>query len=289
MLKKRIAANLIVKDGTVVQSIRFSKYLPVGKPAIAIEFLNEWGIDEIILLDISASYQKHEPNYSMVRSATEKCYVPLTVGGGITKIEHIKELMHCGSDKISLNQVAIHKPELITEAALIFGNQCVVASIDAVKVGGKQHRVYDYLSKKALDIDPSQFAAELESRGAGEVLINSVDRDGSYKGYDIELINSICDAVRVPVICCGGARNASDFINVFEETKVSAASAANFFHFTEHSVNTSKANIKKHINIRLETDASYEDAQFDQNMRILKKDDEQLENMLFVRIEKEII
>jgi cyclase len=288
MLKKRVAATLVVKDGIVVQSIGFRKYLPVGKPAIAIEFLNQWGIDEIILLDISASLKNAEPDYNMIKKASKKCYVPLTVGGGITKVDHIKELMHCGSDKISLNQAAIHQPGLVTEAALLFGDQCVVVSIDAVKMGNS-YEVYDYLTKTTLKKPPAQLAKELQSRGAGEILINSVDRDGSYLGYDITLINEVCEAVTVPVICCGGAKNAADFIKVFSETTVSAASAANFFHFSEHSVNCTKANIIKQVPVRLETHADYSDNSFDGSQRLLKKNDKELEEMLFIRIEKEVI
>ncbi len=288
MLKKRVTATLVIKDGIVVQIINFKKYLPVGKPFIAVEFLNLWGIDEIILLDISASYKKLEPNYEMVKKASAKCYVPLTVGGGITNVNHIKELMHCGADKISLNQAVIHQPELVTEAALVFGDQCVVVSIDAIKIGEKHH-VYDYLKGSALEISPPDFAKTIQERGAGEIFINSVDRDGSYLGYDIELINSVCEVVTIPVICCGGAKNAKDFVEVFTRTNVSAASAANFFHFTEHSVNTTKAHIVKQIPVRLETHACYDDNNFDNDSRLLKKDDTELEEMLYVRIEKEII
>jgi len=288
MLKKRVVATLVVKDGIVVQSINFNKYLPVGKPAIAIEFLNQWGIDEIILLDISATQKMKNPNYAMIKNAARKCYVPLTVGGGIKSVDEIKELMHCGADKISLNQQAIHNPKLVNEAALLFGDQCVVASIDALKTN-EGYKVYDYLNKIPLKMGPGDFAKSLQEAGAGEILINSVDNDGSYSGFDIELINIVCKAVSVPVICCGGAKNATDFINVFRNSNVSAASAANFFHFTEHSVNTTKANIIKQTDVRHETHADYNDSSFDNNCRLMKKADKELEEMLYVRIEKEII
>lgn len=288
MLKKRVVATVVVKDGIVVQSINFKKYLPVGKPPIALEFLNQWGIDEIILIDICASKKNKEPNYSMVASASEKCFVPLTVGGGISKIEHIQQLMQCGADKISLNTSAIHQPELITSAAHIFGDQCVVVSIDAI-ITASGYRVYDYVNKKTLEVSPAEFAKDAVKLGAGEILINSVDRDGSYLGYDHELINSICAQVNVPVICSGGAKNADDFIKVFTETNVSAASAANFFHFFEHSVNITKCGIKKKTDVRLETHADYSESKFDVNFRLQKKSDQELAEMLFIRIEKEII
>ena len=288
MLKKRVAATLVVKDGIVVQSINFKKYLPVGRPDIAIEFLNQWGIDEIILLDISASRNNSEPDFKMVKKAAKKCYVPLTVGGGIKNIEHIRELMHCGADKISLNHSALYQPQLITEAAHVFGDQCVVVSIDAVNTDDS-YRVYDHVAKKNLEFTPADFAKKVIEYGAGEILINAVHKDGSYSGFDIELINSVCAVASVPVICCGGAKNAADFIKVLGETKVSAASAANFFHFTEHSINITKSIISQQLPVRVETHATYNESSFDEQFRITKKTDKELEEMLSIRIEKEII
>jgi cyclase len=288
MLKRRIAATLVVKDGIVVQSIGFQRYLPVGKPAIAVEFLNQWGVDEIILLDISAGRKGQAPDYAMVRRASTHCRVPLTVGGGISQIDHIKELMHCGADRVSFNQAAICQPELLTEAAHMFGDQCVVASIDALltDVG---HRIYDYHRREVLDRTPGELASLLQKLGAGEILINSVDRDGSYRGFDLELIGSVCEAVGVPVTCSGGAGSAEHFVEVFQRTRVSAAAAANFFHFTEHSVTTTKALVNRHIPVRHETHANYDGSPFDDVGRLLKKDDRELEDLLFVRIEKEVI
>ena len=288
MLRKRVAATLVVRKGIVVQSIGFEKYLPVGKPDIAIEFLDRWGIDEIVLLDISATKSGVGPDYELVKKASLKSHVPLSVGGGITNVDHIKELMHCGADKIVLNQSAINDPDLIEKAAKIFGNQCIVVSIDAIREPGS-YRVYDYLNKTPLPLTPSDFAKTCEDLGAGEILINSVDRDGSYRGFDIPLIQSICMNVTIPVICSGGARNAADFVKVFSETDTSAATAANFFHFTEHSVHITKANIKRHIDIRLDTHANYLGNLVDDEYRLIKKSDQVLEEMLYIRIEKEVI
>lgn len=288
MLKRRIAATLIVKEGVVVQSLNFKKFLPVGKPPIAVEFLTKWGIDEIILLDISATSQKRQPDYNLIKTSAAKCYVPLTVGGGITKVEHITELMHCGADKISLNQAALYQPDLITKAALIFGSQCIVISIDVVKLGDT-YKVYDYIKKKPIDTSPTEMAIRVQELGAGEILVNSVDKDGSYTGYDIDLVKAVCAVATVPVICSGGAKNAYDFIEVFSKTPVNAASAANFFHFSEHSVNITKSVVRKALNVRLETHADYSDNKFDEKLRLRKKDDKTLEEMLFIRIEKEVI
>ena len=288
MLKKRITATLVVKDGIVVQSINFKRYLPIGKPAIAIEYLNSWGIDEIIILDISATKNGKIPNYEMIRNASLKCYVPLTVGGGISNINHIKQLMHSGSDKVALNHAAIFQPELIKNAAEIFGNQCVIVSIDSINTLDG-YRVYDYINQKALSITPVEMARKSVELGAGEILINTIDRDGSYLGYDKVLINSICNQVSVPVIACGGAKNAKDMIDLFQNTSVSAASASNFFHFTEHSVNITKANIISQLKVRLETYADYRNSSFDEECRLVKTDDKELEEMLYIKIEKEVI
>ncbi len=288
MLKKRIIATLIVKNGIVVQSIGFNKYLPVGKPEIAVDFLNQWGIDEIILLDISATRDHRRPDSELISRAAKKCFVPLTVGGGITTIEDVNFLMHNGADKVSLNQVVFHNRALINQVAGIFGQQAVVVSIDFIK-NDSQYCVYDYLNKKALPIDPVTYAKEIELSGAGEIFINSVDRDGSYKGYDLKLISKICEAVSIPVICCGGAKNANDMTEVLSSSKVCGAAAANFFHFTEHSVNITKAVINKEVQLRIETHANYSNSIYDENMRLTKKSDQELETLLYTKIKKEVI
>ena len=163
----------------------------------------------------------------MVRNGSKLCRVPLTVGGGIKNIDHIFELMHCGADKVSLNQSCLHQPKLLTKAARLFGEQCVVASIDSLRVNN-EYRVYDYVQQKALPLKAEEFARQLQDHGAGEILINSVDQDGSKRGFDLEFINSICAKVTVPVICCGGAGKPQHFIDVIENTQVSAVAAANF-------------------------------------------------------------
>ena len=288
MLKKRIAATLVVKDGTVVQSLGFARYMPVGRPEIAAEFLDDWGVDEIILLDIDATRNMRQPDYDMIRSVATRCHVPLTVGGGISTIENISKLLHCGADKVSLNQAALRNPALLSEAAKQFGAQCVIASVDALLADGGL-MVYDYLYRKALPISAVEFASQLQERGAGEILITSVDRDGAKCGFDLYLVNRVCAAVTVPVICCGGAGNPQHFIEVLTGTRVNAASAANFFHFTEHSVSTTKALVNRHLSVRHETHAKYSSSQFDCAGRLLKKSEQYLEDLLYQRVEKEII
>ena len=289
MLKRRLLATLVVKDGIVVQSVGFKRYLPIGKPSIAVEFLNQWGIDEIVLLDISATIAGQEPDFGMVREISAFCFVPLTVGGGITRLDQVKELIRCGADKVCFNQAAIHQPELLSRTAQVFGNQCVVAAIDAV-CAPEGHRVYDYRRRLRLEHEtPGSLALRLQEQGVGEIFINSVDRDGSYQGFDVPLIQEVCGAVSVPVICCGGAGRPDHFVEVFEKTGVSGAAAANFFHFSEHSVTITKAKVRRTIEVRHDTHADYLESCFDSAGRLLKKDDRVLEDMRFVRLEREKI
>lgn len=288
MLKRRIAAAIIVKDRLVVQSIGFSKYLPIGRLEIAVEFLNQWGIDEILIFDISATRKNKSPDYPLIKKAAQKCLVPLTIGGGITKLSQIEELMNSGADKISFNQSAIYNPKLLKDTSYKYGNQCVVASIDAA-LSSKSYKVYDYIQRKVINKNPGEFAHECEEYGAGEIFINAVHRDGSYEGFDIKLINEVCNSVSVPVTCCGGARHAKHFIEVLKNTNVASVAASNMYHFTEHSVNILKANVKKEIEVRLETHADYSESKFDNYFRLKKKDDRVLEEMLFIKIEKETI
>jgi cyclase len=224
----------------------------------------------------------------MIREASRKCFVPLTVGGGISNTNQIKELMHCGADKISLNQSALRNQRLITDAANIFGNQCVVVSIDGIQTTNG-YKVYDYIKKTASESNPGSLAQIAEAFGAGEIFINSVDRDGAYTGYDHTLINDVCRLVSIPVIASGGAGKATHMVDLFNETSASAACAANFFHFSEHSVIITKSQLVKNIDVRLETHATYSDSLVDDTMRLLKKDDEVLEHLLYTRITKEII
>ena len=287
MLKKRIIATVVVKNGIVVQSINFKKFLPVGKPHIAVEYLNSWGIDEIILLDISATKNKKDPDYEMVKKCSKKCFVPLTVGGGINCIEHIDKLMASGADKIAINNSAIYSSNLIEQAAKKFGDQCVVLSIDAVKKES-DYRVYDYLNKKELNISPYEHAMNSIRLGVGEIFLNSVDRDGSYLGFELGLINSL-GKLTVPVVCSGGAKNAEDFSKVFHETNVSGAAAANFFHFIEHCVIITKSAIPKEKQIRIETHANYYENSLNEFYRLNKKSDIKLTELLNIKIEKEII
>ncbi|TCJ14183.1 imidazole glycerol phosphate synthase subunit HisF [Flaviaesturariibacter flavus] len=290
MLKKRIAACLPVYNGVVVQSIRFNKYLPVGRPPVILEFLNKWGIDDVMMVDITARKRGERPDFGMYRLAAQRCQVPLAIGGGINDLHDVEELiMRCGADKVSFNRALFTNTELITAVAKGYGDQCAVVSIDAVKTDDG-YRVFNYLDKSNEAITPADAARKAVDLGAGEILINSVDRDGTYTGYDLELIRTITDAVHVPVIAAGGARNANDMLQLLNEVPVSAAAAGNFFHFTEHSVNITKRHLLNNgVDLRLETHADYAESTVDESLRLLKKSDSTLENLLYIHIEKEII
>jgi len=285
-LKKRLVAVLTIKNGIVVQSINFKRYLPIGKPEIAIEFLNKWGIDEIILLDLDATYKKSGPDFELIKYVSKKCFVPLTVGGGINDLQKMRELIKKGADKISINTVAIKNPTIIKEAANILGNQCIVVSIDVKKNESNNYEIYLNSGKNKTGIDPFQFAKQAEELGAGEILINSIDKDGSKEGYDIELIDKISKIVSIPVIACGGVGYPKHIIEGINKTNASAFAAGNYFHFTEHSVITTKAYLKlseisKKQKFRLDSNSNYEKFSFDENGRVNRKDDQYLDQIRF--------
>lgn len=290
MLKKRLIATLIVRNGIVVQSINFRKYLPIGKPAIAIEYLNSWGIDEILLVDISASRDHSLKNYDFIEEISRKCFVPLTIGGGIDSIEDIYSLMHYGADKISINAHCLSHCEFISEAAHIFGNQCIIVSIDVVGERESEYRVFNAAKGEVTDIHPVDWAKKVERLGAGEIYLTSVNRDGMKNGFDLNLIELVSQAVDVPVIASGGAGNPRHVLDVFIETKASAVSAANYFHFSEHSVILTKSFLRqKGIDIRLNTNANYNEVSFGENFRPNKNPEGYLQKLLYEKIEKEVI
>ena len=289
MLKKRVIACVIIKDRIVVQSINFKRYLPVGKPVVAVEFLNSWGIDEIILLDISASEENRRLDINLIREVSKKCFVPLTVGGGVNSINDIRDFVHAGADKVTINNILFSNLNLVAEAAAKFGNQCVVVSIDCLRNNQSEYEVYSYLKGKSTGLNPLCLAKQVEALGAGEILLNSVDRDGSKRGYDVELIQMVSDSVKIPIIACGGVGHPNHFLEGIK-LGVSAVAASNYFHFMEHSVITLKAFLQlNRLEIRLDTYANYNDFDFDEDGRIAKKGDTELMNLRFKHVQMEVI
>ncbi len=272
MLKPRLIACLVLKDGWVVQSINFSKYLPVGSPDIAVEYLARWDVDEIVLLDISATPQGRNPNFDLVARVSEDRFVPLTVGGGITSTSDIRELIHHGADKISINTAAINNPAVIEEGANLFGAQCIIVSIDVKKNGSGDYEVCVDSGSRGTGLHPVNWAKQVEQLGAGEILLNSIDRDGSKQGYDLQLVKMVADAVTIPVIACGGVGRFAHFVEGARDGHASAVAAANIFHFMEHSVIAAKAYIQDAgTNMRLDSAVNYAGFGFSEIGRVSKK------------------
>lgn len=289
MLKIRLVGVLVIKDGTVVQSIGFKNYLPVGTPAIAVDYLNKWGIDEITMLEIDAARGGRGPNIDNISACAPYCQVPLAVGGGITSLNHMKEVIHAGADKVVVNSRAVQYPNLISEGAKLFGEQCIVFSMDAKQSNQGKYEVFIDAGVTPTGFGPVHLAKMAEKYGAGEILLNSIDRDGSKTGYDLELIQQVVDAVNIPVIVCGGAGHPQHFLEAMQ-LDVSAVAAANFFHFSEHSVTTAKSYLKKYGgNIRLDSYVNYLNIDHDFLGRVAKIDDQVLEKLRFEYIPEEVI
>lgn len=289
MLSNRIVASLIVKDDTVVQSLGFSHYLPVGSPQVAVEFLNQWGIDEIIVLDIGSARTRRVPDRRLVSALSKKGFVPLTIGGGIDDLETVRQLIHGGADKVSINRAAVLNAQLISAAAGAYGNQCVVVSIDAKHMGDGRYEVFIDSGQVATGKDPAAHAAVCESLGAGEILIRSIDRDGSKQGFDLRLIQRVREAVTIPVIAAGGCGRPQHIREAFEQGGADAVAVGNLFHFTEHSVTTAKAYLQEFLPIRLDSDATYAHARLNAAGRLEKQPDDALEKLRFEYHPKEVI
>jgi len=241
MLKVRIIPTLLWKNYGLVKGIRFDSWRRVGPLLPALRVYASREVDELILVDITASPEGNDPDHDSVSDFSEECSVPLTVGGGISKPEHIVSLLHAGADKISINTAAYAQPALVDTAAARFGSQCVVASIDARRMDDGQYRCFSHSATVKTDREPADWARELASRGAGEILITSIDRDGTMTGYDLELVERVVKSVDVPVIASGGAGNYRDLIRAVSEAGASAVACASIFHFTEQTPAGAKA------------------------------------------------
>lgn len=289
MLKTRIVGVVLVRGGITVQSIGFRTFLPVGRPEIAIEYLDRWGIDEIVLLQTDSSRRGSRVLGSQVSLWAKQCHVPLSVGGGISDVTDVQELIHAGADKVVLNSALISTPEVLTRAAELFGSQCVVASIDARRGEDGRYMTYVQGGRVATGATASELAARAEALGAGEILITSIDRDGSKQGLDLDLTHEIVQSVRIPVIACGGAGHPTHLREAMQ-TGAAAVAAANFFHFTEHSVVVSKrALVDAGAPVRLDSYLSYDRCGLDVAGRATKLPDDRLEALRFQYIPEEVI
>lgn len=225
MLKTRVMPCLLVKDGRLVKTIKFKNPSYVGDPVNAIKIYNEKEVDELILLDITATVDGRQPAFELLSAVTDECFMPLTYGGGIRCVEEIRRLFSLGIEKVAINSAAAENPEFIREAADLFGSQSIVVSIDLKSSLLNKSVVYIRSGTIKTKYDPISYAVEMEEMGAGELLLNSIDRDGTMEGYDLDLIRKISDAVGIPVIACGGAGDISDFGKAVKEAGASAVAA----------------------------------------------------------------
>jgi cyclase len=235
MLKVRIIPTLLWKNFGLVKGIGFDSWRRVGPVLPAIKVYNIRDVDELILVDITAGRENSEPDYESVHDFSDECFVPFTVGGGITSLNQIQTLLRVGADKISINTAAYHHPSLLEQAAYRFGIQCIIASIDARRMNNGSYECFSHSGTIPTGQDPGHWAKTLENRGAGEILITSIDRDGTLAGYDLELIDAVVRSVNVPVIASGGAGSYEHMRQAIQEAGASAVAAASMFHFTEQT------------------------------------------------------
>jgi len=238
MLKNRIIPCLDVKNGRVVKGINFVDLKDAGDPVEQAKIYSDGGADEICFLDITASNENRETIYEVVERTSKKCFVPLTVGGGVRSVEDINKLLNCGADKVSINTAAVQNPEVIIEGSKKFGSQCIVVAIDAKKNDDKWE-VFTHGGRNNTEMNAIDFAKKIEDSGAGELLVTSMDRDGTQVGYDIDLISIISSKINIPVIASGGVGNLDHLVDGIK-SGASAVLAASIFHYGKHSVKDAK-------------------------------------------------
>jgi cyclase len=243
MLKIRIIPCLDVKDGRVVKGVNFVDLRDAGDPVEQARIYDREGADELCFLDITASSDNRETLYDVVRATAEQCFMPLTVGGGVRSTEDIRKLLLAGADKVSINTAAVTRPELVGEAARKFGSQCVVVAIDAKRAGADRFEVFTHGGRKPTGLEAIAWARRMVELGAGEILLTSMDRDGTRAGFDIALTRAVSDAVSVPVIASGGVGRLEDLAEGVEAGHASAVLAASIFHFGDFTIRQAKAHL----------------------------------------------
>lgn len=235
MLKTRVMPTLLYKDVGLVKGIRFDSWRRVGGAVQSVKVYNMREVDELVFLDITATREGREPDYALIDDLADECFMPLTVGGGVRSVEHVERLLKVGADKVAINSAAVDTPELITEAAGVFGSQCVVVSVDVLRHENGRLEVVTRSGTEPTGRDPMEFTRQAQERGAGEILLTSVDRDGTMTGYDIELTRAVSEAVTIPVIASGGAGTYAHMAEAILTGGASAVAAASIFHFTEQT------------------------------------------------------
>ena len=257
-LKSRVIPCLDVKDGRVVKGVNFVDLVDAGDPVEAAIAYDAAGADELCFLDITASSDNRETIFDVVARTAEHCFMPLTVGGGVRQVADIRKLLLAGADKVSINTAAVKKPDFVAQAADKFGNQCIVVAIDArrVSANGEQARweIYTHGGREPTGIDAVEFAQKVVALGAGEVLLTSMDRDGTREGYDLELTRAVADAVAAPVIASGGVGSLNHLVDGVLKGHATGVLAASIFHFGTHSIAEAKAHMAQAgVAVRLDT------------------------------------
>ena len=234
MLKIRVMPTMLYKDYGLVKGKGFDSWRRTGSLMQTVKVYNMREVDELVFVDIAATAEGREPDYALIDDFADDCFMPLTVGGGVRTLEQVGRLLAVGADKVAINSAAVATPELIGQIAKRYGAQCCVVSIDFHRVGGKPE-VVTQSGRKPTGLDPAAFAQECAERGAGEILLTSIERDGNFQGYDIEATRAVSDAVKIPVIASGGCGNYEHMARVLKDGKASAVAAASIFHFTEQT------------------------------------------------------
>ena len=243
MLKSRVIPCLDVKDGRTVKGINFVDLVDAGDPVEQARIYDSQGADELCFLDITASHERRDTLYDIVARTAEQCFMPLTVGGGIRTVDDIRTLLLAGADKVSINTAAVHRPDFVGEAAEKFGSQCIVVSVDAKSVAGDRFEIFTHGGREPTGIDAVDWAKRMTELGAGEILLTSMDRDGTRRGFDIPLTRAIADSVPIPVIASGGVGSLDHLIEGVRDGHATAVLAASIFHFGEFTIGEAKAHM----------------------------------------------
>lgn len=276
----------MIQNGIAVQSFQFREHLPIGRPDIAVKYLAEWGADEIIILDLEATKSGKSPNLRIIEDCANAASVPLTVGGGIRTLNDAQRILNSGADKISINSGAGNP--LLSQISSVFGAQAIVVSVDYKKVE-KEFVVFDYQSQQTREISVIDFVKTLDQNLFGEILIQSSDRDGSGRGFDIDFLRKIESDIDKPVIAAGGFGMPMHLDELFSETDISAGAIGNSLHHFEHALIVLKSNLNGSYRTRFETDATYVNLHIDKIARVLKRDDSFLNELLYKKIPRETI